>query len=53
LRAALEEIERETSGALNNAPPDEAPDVLANVKGIATRALCPNAGDVPRAAKKD
>jgi hypothetical protein len=42
LRAALEEIEREASGALNNAHPDEAPDVLANVKGIATRALCPN-----------
>lgn len=39
---ALTEIEREASGALNNAFPDEAPDVLANVAGIARRALLPN-----------
>jgi hypothetical protein len=46
-RGALEEIEREASGALNNAFPDEAPDVLANVKGIASRALGQNIADQP------
>ena len=39
LVAGLEDIEREASGALNNAFPDEAPDVLANVAGIASRTL--------------
>lgn len=41
LSAALEDIEREAGGALNNAFPDEAPDVLANVAGIARRAAAP------------
>lgn len=39
LREALEEIERETSGALNNAFPDEAPDVLAHINGIVRSTL--------------
>jgi hypothetical protein len=48
LRIALAEIASEASGALNNAFPDEAPDVLANVAGIARRALSsPNVTDQP------
>lgn len=39
LRIALAEIEIEARGALNNAFPEEAPDVLANVAGIARLAI--------------
>jgi hypothetical protein len=45
---ALKEIDREASGALNNAFPEDAPDVLANVAGIARRALGSNGRDEPR-----
>lgn len=48
LRAALEEIEREASGALNNAMPEDAPDILDHIHGIARRALSPNVRDEPR-----
>ncbi len=52
LRIALSEIHSEASGALNNAFPDEAPDVLANVAGIARRALSsPNAASQTRPAE--
>lgn len=36
---ALKEIDREASSALNNAFPEDAPDILARVQGIAARAL--------------
>lgn len=39
LRAALEQIDTEVTGALNNAFPDDAPDILAHVGGIARAAL--------------
>jgi hypothetical protein len=42
LREALEEIEREASGALNNAMPEDAPNILDHIKGIAARALSSN-----------
>lgn len=39
LRAALEQIDTKVTGALNNAFPDDAPDILAHVGGIARAAL--------------
>lgn len=39
LRTALTEIDAEATGALNNAFHDEAPEVIAHIRGIACRAL--------------
>ena len=36
---ALEDIERDASGALNNAFEEEAPDVVANLQARAAKAL--------------
>lgn len=39
LRATLEEIERQASGALNNAFPEDAPDIVADIQAHAEKAL--------------
>lgn len=49
---ALEDIERDASGALNNAFPEEAPDIVANLQARAAKSLkalsSVNNGDVER-----
>jgi chemotaxis regulatin CheY-phosphate phosphatase CheZ len=39
LREAIKEIDRAARFALNNPMPEDAPDILANITGMTTRAL--------------
>lgn len=52
-REALEEINREASGALNNAFLEEAPEILSHIRGIAARTLNPPANEAQRAQRAD
>lgn len=51
MRAALQEIDAECSGALNNGFPEDAPETVSHVRGIAVRALSSPNVEISHATK--